>query len=632
MNAAAGRLPQAILGAVIVVALITGGALALAAPRFLIIEPELARTILIRGAIVGSIELVLICVTTWTRLYRHRFTLRALGLGSHTVEPDALLALGQEPGAITMRGIVIAIAGSLLSLLPPFRPPELELDTAISLILLAASFCATAGLALYVIIRRRVSRALLLAPEDAMREVMERYAAGGEAARWTSRRVLAAVLTPVMLVGFSVALLAYAHVHAFEASGRLSTAVAIAQASLEPVPGAVPTAGEADAARAADRFGYDVKLYEDSAPYAVRRHGSGRVVATIPLDYGHTVIRYWGTTVVPLAASSVLAALLATVLAAALGVRLGRALAADLDFAGRQVRTLGTETVMRGSTRLARPARFEAVAELGKAIDKLADRFRVFASAQEKAIAAREAARRMRGLLFASVSHDLKSSLNAILGFAELIDEESIAPAQAESLQVIKIRGRELLSLIQTILDGARVEAGQIVLEKHKVVLHDIVRDAVAAIQETSDPDSTPIVNEATYAPFPVFVDAERATDALKALLRHALRTTDSGAIHVRAVVAPSGREVLVDINVPSRTIPAERLSRLLLPDGESTMPRSAGGLAIGLSLARSLVVLHGGNVEALDTVSGVVVRVALPLDIDWNEDASADAQGTESV
>jgi signal transduction histidine kinase len=140
----------------------------------------------------------------------------------------------------------------------------------------------------------------------------------------------------------------------------------------------------------------------------------------------------------------------------------------------------------------------------------------------------------------------------------------------------------------------------------------------VEGTRHEGNDDQVPIFNEATYAPWEVFVDPDRIVDAMRALLRHALRTTTSGAIHVRAVVSPSGREVLVDINVPSRTIPAARLSRLLLPDGESTMPRSAGGLALGLSLARSLVVLHGGNVEPLDTVSGVVLRVALPLDADW--------------
>ncbi|PIE05369.1 MAG: hypothetical protein CSA75_05115, partial [Sorangium cellulosum] len=168
MNAAAGRLAGAILGAVVLLAVATGIALAIAAPRFLLIEDQLAIRVLVHGAVIGSFELALLCSMTWVRMHRHRFTLRALGLGSHTLESDALISLAREPGAITFRSIFIALSGSLLTLIPPFRPEGLELDTAISLFLLALCFSTTAGMALYVIVRRRISQAILLAPEDAM--------------------------------------------------------------------------------------------------------------------------------------------------------------------------------------------------------------------------------------------------------------------------------------------------------------------------------------------------------------------------------------------------------------------------------------------------------------------------------
>ena len=74
----------------------------------------------------------------------------------------------------------------------------------------------------------------------------------------------------------------------------------------------------------------------------------------------------------------------------------------------------------------------------------LAARFRVFAQAQERAISARKATARMRGLFFASVSHDLKSPLNAILGFTELVRKsETLSAGQSESLSLIDRRGRE---------------------------------------------------------------------------------------------------------------------------------------------------------------------------------------------
>src|SRR6185437_10325246 len=147
---------------------------------------------------------------------------------------------------------------------------------------------------------------------------------------------------------------------------------------------------------------------------------------------------------------------LAVLLAALLGALFGRVLASDLEQATRSVRLLGTESVLRGGTQIARPARFSMVGELGRAIEELTARFRVFAEAQEKALDARAAAHRMRSLLFASVSHDLKSPLNAVLGFAELVGQGLLTDAQRESLELIQKRGRELLGLIETILDAAR--------------------------------------------------------------------------------------------------------------------------------------------------------------------------------
>lgn len=615
MNASAGRLTQSVVAYVILTGVVTGAALAVAAPRFLLIDPAAAQSAAITGLSIGSVAMLVICASAWLRLRRLRFTLRALGLGSRTVEPDELCALDRAPGRITLTAIAIAILATLLAVAPPFRARGMDVETALGLGLLAVALCSTAALALYVIIRRRVAQAIALAPEDAAREMIERARTGDRPDRRIVQRVVLAVVTPTAMVAFGIAILAHAHVRAFEARGRLATAMAIAQAALEPVPGPVPTSGEADAARASASHGFHVKVRDQSAAFDVARGTGGRVTVTVPLDLGHALVTFDETTLPTLAVSSLLAGVIASALAAALGAFVGQMLVTDLVQATRQVQMLGTEVVLRGSTRVARPARFAAVAGLGVAIESLAARFRVFASAQEKAIEARDAARRMRGLLFASVSHDFKGSLNAILGFADLVDHRTLGPSQRESLDVIRHRGRELLSLVQSILDGARVEAGQLVLDRKSVRLADVVAEAVSSTIRAAPPSPVVIINDVDpEAPWIVQADAGRLADAFTALLRHALRTSTQGRIAVRGAVAPSGNEVLIDVEAPTRAVPAARLSRLLLPDGESTMPRSAGGLAIGLSLSRSLVVLHDGNVRAFDVENGVVLRVSLPL------------------
>src|SRR5690606_4253348 len=106
-------------------------------------------------------------------------------------------------------------------------------------------------------------------------------------------------------------------------------------------------------------------------------------------------------------------AILAIAAAASIGIVLARMLSNDLRTANLGVRTLGTDAALEG-TKVMKPAQIWAVAELGRAIDLLALRFRQFARAQTRSIEAKQSATRIRGLFFASVTHVLKSLLNAI--------------------------------------------------------------------------------------------------------------------------------------------------------------------------------------------------------------------------
>jgi signal transduction histidine kinase len=200
----------------------------------------------------------------------------------------------------------------------------------------------------------------------------------------------------------------------------------------------------------------------------------------VPLEDGYALVRFDAELSSQAVGVGALVTLLAAVVAALLGGWLGRVLAGDLALATAQVSSLGTEQALRGRALVAGTARFGAVAAVGHAVEDLAERFREFARAHERAIDARESAQRMKELLFASVSHDLKSPLNAVLGFAELVGEEPLTDGQSESLEIVVSRGRELLALIETILDAARVEAGQLELGIEPTDVGKLVRLAVA--------------------------------------------------------------------------------------------------------------------------------------------------------
>jgi signal transduction histidine kinase len=240
----------------------------------------------------------------------------------------------------------------------------------------------------------------------------------------------------------------------------------------------------------------------------------------------------------------------------------------------------------------------------------LANRFRLFARAQEKAISARSAATQARGRFFASVSHDLKSPLNAILGFAEITRRDpTVNEAQRESLDTILQRGRELLTLIETILDAARVEAGQLHLDIQDESIDDLLEESLDRARTlTSQRDVLVRFNIPENVPA-LAVDRLRLSQAIATFIAHARRTAerDSMRVLVETEPPPPGptlmkRKVTIYIEIPSAEFSAKDLEGMLHPE---THPGQHRGLSLALRLAKSIIALHGGQV----TVTGRTVR-----------------------
>jgi signal transduction histidine kinase len=545
------------------------------------------------------------------RLERHRYVLRALALGSRSIDPYELEDFVSEPGRLTRRWLLPHVVAEAV-LATWGRPREIDLTTGTSIALLGAIVAAAVSLVLYIVVRALFLRVMELAPPDVMREVIETAERGGRARVRILQRLRTAILTPVALVAIGTALIASAHVRRADAVAREATARALGRAAFELNPGVVETAGLDEAAKRAAELGFSPSLSDDEKPYAVVRRDYGLTIVTTPLDEGSAELRFYGGTVPVLSLASVVFALLTVGLAAFLGGALGRAHTQDLMHATDGIRLLGTEAVIRGGRLSVRPPRFVVVAELEAAIERLAERFRVFARAQERAIMAREAATRMRGLFFASVSHDLKSPLNAVLGFAELVRLEPLTSGQAESLDVIARRGRELLALIETILDAARVEAKQLSMVVERTKTTELFGETFTKARDLGSDAAVEIIGEIGEGAGELVVDRVRMARALATLVLFAVRQARAGSVHVRATTDGSGFAV-IEVEVPGRRGSGD-LSRLLSAVSRPGVGEHRG-LALGLSLSRSIVELHKGNLTAVESASGSpAFSVKLPL------------------
>jgi signal transduction histidine kinase len=611
VNPAASHLVRRVLGWCATFTLLGALLVALLAPRLLLLSGETAiegAAALGSGMLAGGAVAVLV---RGLRLYRYRFLFRALAVGSRAVEAHQLYELGDEPRRAIVGWLVPSGLGAAIATIP-FAPRTIDPNTSVTLCLLGLAILSAASLPLFVVLRTTFARALMLAPADVMREVVEDAERLGHIAGRVTRRMVLAVTLPVVCLAVGASLIVVGHLRRADERSREETARMLARSALEPGPGLMPWAGIQDALLQARALGFYAYSQQDSEEYRVERGRAGRLTVTMPLDRGSASVEFTGSTATVVSPSGLLVALLATAVAALLGMVIGRALSEDLSSATRDVRELGTEAVMEGGRRVVRSARYHVVAQLGSAIARLAGRFRVFARAQERSIDARNAAARTRGLFFASVSHDLKSPLNAILGFTELVRRaQFITLGQAESLAVIERRGRELLALIETILDAARVEAGQLTLVLDSVDAGQVIEQAVQKGRDLMDGRDVQVVVEIAPDLPQIRVDRVQLSRALATFVAYAMREATAPSLRIAAGLERPG-EIRLEIEVPSERFRESDLSGLLKPP-DAPGAAEHRGLALALRLGRSIVELHGGSVTAARRAGVGVFSLRLP-------------------
>ena len=625
MNDAAGRFSQRVVARQALMGLAAWLVLATFAPKLLVLDWEVTLGVLSVLAVLALLSFAASTAMALFALRRHRFIIRAIGLGAGPVEPEHLAPIAELPGSLTFRWFGVSSLCAALGLVPGVRPAMLDDGRAVSLFILAITILSAAAIPSYVLIRRATINLLEVAPLEQLTMLLETLELKQIPRRRFTLRVLLAVAAPVALMGTGAVLVTHAHLRTLTEQSRRATALLIARAALEPGPGTgtMDLTGRGDAIAAAAGYGFLARIETGTSELTeptMIREADGQLMVATPLEQGQAVIHFSADLTAEDTTAAVVVALLAVLIAGALGGLFGRALGDDLVLATRSVQALGNESVLRGDrARIARPARFAVVESLGRAIEELTARFRVFAAAQERALDIRAAAQRMRGLLFASVSHDLKSPLNAILGFAELVAQEPLTAAQRESLQLITRRGRELLALIETILDAARVEAEQLTLMPRPTDVRRLIAEALRKARELCGEMDLPIAVEVADGLPWVPADPAYATRALAVIIAHALRVAagDPGSrvVRVRATAPADDRpqrgRVSIDVEYGSRELQNGELERLFARQATGR----GQGLTLGLSLARSVIELHGGAVDVTGSQDRApVCRVSWPL------------------
>jgi signal transduction histidine kinase len=249
-------------------------------------------------------------------------------------------------------------------------------------------------------------------------------------------------------------------------------------------------------------------------------------------------------------------------------------------------------------------------ATLGAAFNEMAEEL-------QRRAGERDQLDRMKDEFVLTASHELRSPLTSVQGFAELLllEREKLSPKQAETAEVILDNTRHLVRLLNDLLDLARSDAGRLTIRPEPTAAAGLVEDAVRTMRAQLDARGQALRLEiAADLPW-IEADRDRIRQVLVNLLTNANEYCPEGAgIEVKA--RPAGAEVEIDVVDDGPGIPEQQLEHIFerFSRGDAGETQRVGGTGLGLAISKSLIELHGGTIEAESTPGvGSTFRVRLP-------------------
>jgi signal transduction histidine kinase len=230
-----------------------------------------------------------------------------------------------------------------------------------------------------------------------------------------------------------------------------------------------------------------------------------------------------------------------------------------------------------------------------------------------------DTANRHKSDFLASMSHEFRTPLNAIIGYGRLIRRETegqIAPLQRENLQDLLNNAERLLNLIDSLLDFAKIEAGKMEVRVEPVRVEEIIQGTAAAIETILNPSSVRLIREIASDIPALNTDREKLRQIILNLLGNAVKFTERGEIRISACQQNGSLKLVVsDTGIG---IEKKDLKQIFekFHQGDLSTTKKYRGTGLGLAIVKKFVNLLGGEVGVESEVGkGSVFTVMLPMD-----------------
>ena len=259
----------------------------------------------------------------------------------------------------------------------------------------------------------------------------------------------------------------------------------------------------------------------------------------------------------------------------------------------------------------------DEIGALGWTFNRMAAVIRGREEALEQARARAETANHAKSAFLANMSHEIRTPLNGILGMAQVMQRDRMDATQRQRLKIIHDSGETLLSILNSILDLSKIEAGRIELEEQDFELRPVIDGACEPFANLAQAKG--LTFEITVASETDGVwrgDALRLRQVLANLASNAVKFTEAGRVMLS--VRATDRGVAIQVSDTGVGIAADQIEEVFntFTQADSSTTRRFGGTGLGLAICRELVQLMGGTVEVeSEPGQGSVFTVAVPLE-----------------
>ncbi|MFC1641716.1 sensor histidine kinase [Myxococcota bacterium] len=330
------------------------------------------------------------------------------------------------------------------------------------------------------------------------------------------------------------------------------------------------------------------------------------VVAFVPAPESPYAIRPLWSSVATLTALLVGAAALAA-------FALARDVHGDVDLMRRRIVAMANaETHVAG-----KPVPVRAADQLGlltSAFNLLVERFANAERAYQRDLAGSMVYDRMRSEFLAALSHELRTPMNAILGFTDVLLSETEGPLSAEArenLMVVRTSGQHLSALIDDILDFSALESGQLKLNCQQTDVLSVAADVVREAKVTAQ--WKPLVVTLSGQPTTAWVDRQRLRQILSNVVDNAVKFTSQGSVSVE-IDGRKDRVLIIISDTGPGIEPAEQAAVFEEYRQGTTGLSGRVGSGLGLAITRRLVGMHGGHIRLESRLGeGSKFTIALP-------------------